>query len=193
MRRPKRDFSHRRPKTQPGYPMPESAEANWAEVPGEPEDVSSHLERIAELEAKLAVSEDNWLRAKAETENIRRRSQEEIGKARKFSIEQFASEMLTVKDSLEAALANENQSAETLHSGVELTLKQLTAAFERSGIQELNPLGEKFDPNWHQAIQIVESEQEPNTVALVLQKGYRLAERVLRPAMVFVTKSKESS
>jgi len=171
---------------------------NMAEMPqtSEPAPAQSSdfnpLERIAELEAKLAASEDNWLRAKAEAENVRRRSVEEVAKAHKFSIEKFASELLPVKDSLEAALANEKQSVETLQNGVELTLKQLVSAFEKSGIQEVCPLNEKFDPNRHQAIQTVESELAPNTVALVLQKGYLLAERVLRPAMVFVAKAKES-
>jgi len=172
---------------------PELTEAAPAEPSSEPEAAFDPLARIAELEAKLAASEDNWLRAKAETENVRRRSQEEVTKAYKFSIEKFAGELLVVKDSLEAALDNKKQDAETLHSGVELILKQLVAAFTKSGVQEINPLGEKFDPNWHQAIQTVESEQEPNTVTLVLQKGYRLAERVLRPAMVFVARKKESS
>ncbi|MDR0233363.1 MAG: nucleotide exchange factor GrpE [Zoogloeaceae bacterium] len=181
------------PETPAENPTPETDEIATAEPPAEPEETFDPLTRIAELEAKLAESEDNWLRAKAETENIRRRSTEEVAKARKFSIEQFAGDLLAVKDSLEAALANENQSAETLHGGVELTLKQLISAFDRSGIQEINPLHEKFDPNRHQAIQTVESEQDPNMVAFVLQKGYLIAGRVLRPAMVFVTRARESS
>ncbi|MCL2021328.1 MAG: nucleotide exchange factor GrpE [Betaproteobacteria bacterium] len=169
---------------------PETPETNEPDAAQRPE--RNPLERIAELEGKLSASEDNWLRAKAEAENARRRAHEEVARAHKFSIEKFAGELLAVKDSLEAALSSETQSVETLRSGVELTLKQLVAAFERSGVREVNPLNEKFDPNLHQAIQTVESEQEPNMVALVLQKGYLIAERVLRPAMVFVTRAKES-
>ena len=131
-----------------------------------------------------------WLRAKAETENVRRRAQEDIAKAAKFAVERFAGELLAVKDSLEAALAAENPSTESLKAGSELTLKQLVAAFEKSGLKEINPAGEKFDPNFHQAISMIESEQEPNTVVTVLQKGYLIAERVLRPALVIVAKPK---
>ncbi|MCX8017610.1 MAG: nucleotide exchange factor GrpE [Rhodocyclaceae bacterium] len=147
-------------------------------------------ELLKAAELKAAEHHDAWLRAKAETENLRRRAQEDIAKAHKFAAEKFASELLAVKDSLEAALANEAQSAEALKSGVELTLKQLVAAFEKASVKELNPLGEKFDPHFHQAIAMVEAEQEPNTIVSVLQKGYVLHERVLRPALVTVAKPK---
>lgn len=147
--------------------------------------------RVLELTQKLAEQEDAWLRARAEAENVRRRAQEEVAKARKFGIEKFAGELLAVKDSLEAALARDAQTLEDLRGGVDLTLKQLMAVFEKSAIRELNPIGEKFDPNFHQAIQVVPGEQEPNTVAQVLQKGYLIAERVLRPAVVIVTQPKE--
>ncbi len=142
-------------------------------------------------QAQLQAEEyhDSWLRAKAETENVRRRAQEDISKAAKFAVDRFARELLAVKDSLEAALATETASVESLRSGTELTLKQLVAAFEKSALTEVNPLGEKFDPHRHQAISVVESTQEPNTVVSVLQKGYLLADRVLRPALVVVARA----
>jgi molecular chaperone GrpE len=148
-------------------------------------------EQLRQVELKAAEHHDAWLRAKAETENVRRRAQEDIVKAHKFAVEKFAGELLAVKDSLEAALANKEQTVENLNSGVELTLKQLVSAFEKSGLTELNPVGEKFDPNKHQAIGMVEAEQEPNTVVKVLQKGYLIADRILRPALVMVAKAKD--
>ena len=146
------------------------------------------LIRLAELKAE--ENHDAWLRAKAETENVRRRAQEDITKAAKFAIERFARELLAVKDSLEAALSAETPSVDSMKSGAELTLKQLVAAFEKSNLSEVNPLGEKFDPHFHQAISMVEADQEPNTVVTVLQKGYLIADRVLRPALVIVSKVK---
>jgi len=146
--------------------------------------------RLAETEARLAEQRDAWMRAKAETENVRRRGQEEAAKAAKFAGEKFAGAMLPVKDALEAALALENQTLEHLREGVDLTLKQLVAAFEAAGLAEENPLGRKFDPNKHQAIGALESDAEPNTVIDVLQKGYLLHERVIRPAMVMVARAK---
>ena len=144
--------------------------------------------RIAEL--KAAEHHDAWLRAKAEGENIRRRAQEDISKAHKFAVEKFAGELLAVKDSLEAALAVPEQTVESFRSGVELTLKQLVSAFEKNALIEINPVGEKFDPHKHQAIGMVPSEQEANTVVTVLQKGYLIAERTLRPALVMVAQGK---
>ncbi|MCF8177212.1 MAG: nucleotide exchange factor GrpE [Sulfuritalea sp.] len=149
------------------------------------------LLKTAELQS--AEHHDAWLRAKAETENVRRRAQEDIVKAGKFAVERFSGELLAVKDSLEAALSSENQSAENLSAGVELTLKQLVAAFEKSGLVEINPLGEKFDPHRHQAISQIEAPDdatEANTVLTVLQKGYALHDRVIRPALVIVSKAK---
>jgi len=163
-----------------------------AEPATEPEIVPSLEEMLKTAELKAAEHHDAWLRAKAETENVRRRAQEDIAKAGKFAVERFAGELLAVKDSLEAALANENQTAEALKSGVELTLRQLAAAFEKSSLAELNPVGEKFDPHKHQAISQIEAPDaatEPNTVLTVLQKGYALHERVLRPALVVVAKN----
>ena len=147
-------------------------------------------EIIRQAELKAEEHHDAWLRAKAETENVRRRAQEDIAKASKFAVERFAGELLAVKDSLEAALAIETPSIESMKSGTELTLKQLVSAFEKAKLTELNPLGEKFDPHFHQAISMLDSEQEANTVITVLQKGYLLAERVLRPALVIVSKPK---
>lgn len=153
--------------------------------------------RVAELEAKLsdAVAEsekmrDEWLRARAETENVRRRSQEDVSKAHRFGIEGFASALLAVKDSLDAALTVENPSVESYREGVELTARQLEAALEKFSVKAIDPMGEKFDPHRHQAISQVEAEGEPNTVLTVLQKGYLLHDRVLRPALVVVSKAR---
>jgi molecular chaperone GrpE len=143
--------------------------------------------------AELAAAEhhDAWLRAKAEADNIRKRAQVEITNAHKFAVEGFAAELLAVKDSLEAALVAENPSVESMKSGVEITLKQLVAVFERFNLSEINPAGQKFDPHRHQAISTVESAAEPNTVVQVLQKGYLLHDRVIRPALVTVARSVE--
>jgi len=167
--------------------------AESASTPSEAEAIDSTPsleEMIRQAELKAEEHHDAWLRAKAETENIRRRAQEDIAKASKFAIERFAGELLAVKDSLEAGLAADNPSVESLKSGTELTLKQLVAAFDKSGLKEINPVGEKFDPNFHQAISMIDAEQEANTVVSVLQKGYLIAERVLRPALVIVAKPK---
>jgi molecular chaperone GrpE len=163
-------------------------------APDIPPEVTSETDaQLKALEQKVAEQHDAWLRAKAETENVRRRAQEDVARAHKFGVEKFAGELLAVKDSLEAALASDKQTADDLRGGVELTLKQLVAAFEKSGLKEINPVGEKFDPHQHQAIQTIESELEPNVVAQVLQKGYLIAERVLRPATVIVSKGKASA
>ena len=148
-------------------------------------------EMLRQVELKAEEHHDAWLRAKAETENMRRRAAEDVDKARKFAVENFASELLAVKDSLEAALAVESPSVENLKDGVELTLKQLVAAFGRNNLLDIDPMGEKFDPHQHQAIQMIESDQPANTVVTVLQKGYRLNERTLRPALVMVAKGKD--
>ncbi len=147
-------------------------------------------ERANEAESRAAEHHDAWLRAKAENENVRRRAQDDIAKASKFAIERFARELLAVKDSLEAALATETPSVDSMKAGTELTLKQLISAFEKANLTEINPLGEKFDPHRHQAISMVDAEQEANTVVSVLQKGYLIADRVLRPALVIVAKPK---
>lgn len=146
--------------------------------------------RISELEAALAEQQAAVLYAKAEGENIRRRAQDDIDKARKFALEKFASELLAVKDSLDAALMVENATVESYKNGVDLTAKQLLSVFEKFNIVTIDPVGEKFDPNKHQAISMIEADGEANTVLSTLQKGYTLNERVLRPALVTVIKAK---
>ena len=134
---------------------------------------------------------DAYLRAKADAENTRRRAEEEMGKARKFAVEAFAESLLPVKDSLEAAIAIPDATPEQLLEGVHATLRQLTQALERNKVVEIAPpAGTKFDPHQHQAISVVPAEQEANTVVAVLQKGYLIADRVLRPALVTVTAPK---
>ncbi|WP_028312624.1 nucleotide exchange factor GrpE [Derxia gummosa] len=147
----------------------------------------------AELEAanaKAAESADLYMRARAEGENIRRRAADDVAKAHKFGIEGFAESLLAVADSLEAALAVQNATVESYREGVNITLRQLTQAFEKNKLVAINPVGEKFDPHKHQAIAMVPAEQEPNTVVSVMQKGYMIAERVLRPALVSVAAPK---
>lgn len=145
-------------------------------------------------QAQLAAEEhhDAWLRAKAEADNVRKRAQTDIANAHKFAVESFASGLPAVKDSLEAALAVENASIESLRAGTELTLKQLVAVFEKFNLNEINPVGEKFDPHRHQAMSAVESDEPGNTVLSVMQKGYALHDRIIRPALVVVAKAKDS-
>ncbi|CAB3710883.1 Protein GrpE [Paraburkholderia sediminicola] len=145
---------------------------------------------LAEAEAKLAEMQENFLRAKAETENVRRRAQEDVAKAHKFAIESFAEHLLPVVDSLEAAVAHSSDDLQKVREGVELTLRQLSGALEKGRVVALNPVGEKFDPHRHQAISMVPADQEPNTVVAVLQKGFVIADRVLRPALVTVAAPK---
>ncbi len=147
--------------------------------------------QLAELQARHTEVSDAYLRAKAEAENVRRRAEEEMSKARKFAIESFAESLVPVKDSLEAAIAIPNATNEQLLEGVHATLRQLAQALERNKVVEISPTaGSKFDPHQHQAISMVPAEQEANTVVAVLQKGYLIAERVLRPALVTVAAPK---
>ncbi|AFK63456.1 heat shock protein GrpE [Advenella kashmirensis WT001] len=144
--------------------------------------------KYTELEAKVSQYHDQLLRAHAEMENVRRRAQEDVSKARKFGTESFAESLVPVRDSLEAALALEDQSFESLREGLETTLRQLTAAFERNNLKEVAPVaGDKFDPHVHQAISTIPAEAPSGTVASTLQKGYTIADRVLRPALVTVS------
>jgi molecular chaperone GrpE len=148
-------------------------------------------EQIAQLQAQLAEAQDGLLRAKAETENVRRRADEEVSKARKYAVESFADSMLPVKDSLEAAVAMPDAPLEKVLEGVHATLRQLQQALERNKVMQINPpAGTKFDPHQHQAISMVPADQEANTVVAVLQKGYLIADRVLRPALVTVAAPK---
>lgn len=169
---------------------PESVEN--AATPGLEDDLSTELAALrAELEAAQATvkaQQEQVLRAAAEAENVRRRAQEDVAKARKFGIESFAESLVPVKDSLEAALAQPDQAAQAWREGVEVTLKQLTAAFERNLLKEIAPAqGDKFDPHLHQAISSVPADQPANTVLQLLQKGYVIADRTLRPALVVVS------
>jgi molecular chaperone GrpE len=148
-------------------------------------------EQLSATEAKLAEMHDAFMRAKAEGENIRRRAQEDVSKAHKFAIESFAEAMVPVRDSLEMALKVETPSIESLKEGVEMTLKQLTSAFEKNRLVEILPApGDKLDPMKHQAVAVVPAEQEANTVVNVLQKGYMIADRLLRPAIVTAAQAK---
>ncbi|NML99240.1 nucleotide exchange factor GrpE [Paraburkholderia sp. RP-4-7] len=152
--------------------------------------VSGAEAALAEAEAKIAELQESFLRAKAETENVRRRAQEDVAKAHKFAIESFAEHLLPVVDSLEAAVAHSSDDLQKVREGVELTLRQLSGALEKGRVVALNPVGEKFDPHRHQAISMVPADQEPNTVVAVLQKGFVIADRVLRPALVTVAAPK---
>lgn len=152
---------------------------------------SDFEEKLLQTEAKLAELQDAYLRAKADGENIRRRAQEDISKAHKFAVESFAESMIPVKDSLEMALKIETISIEALKEGTEMTLRQLSSAFEKNRLMEINPAkGEKLDPARHQAVTMVPAEQEANTVVEVLQKGYTIADRLLRPALVTVAQAR---
>lgn len=144
--------------------------------------------KLIEAQAKAAEYYDAFLRSKAEMDNIRRRAQEDIAKAHKFAVEGFAESLLPVVDSLEAALKTENAASDAMRSGIELTLKQLTSAFEKNRLVPIDPAGQKFDPNLHQAISMVPSDTVPaQHVVATLQKGWTIAERVLRPALVTVS------
>jgi molecular chaperone GrpE len=146
---------------------------------------------LADAQAQIAALKEDFLRAKAETENARRRAQEDVAKAHKFGIESFAEQLLPVVDSLEAALADPAADPAKLREGVELTLKQLSSALEKGRVSAIQPaVGEKFDPHRHQAISMVPADQDPNTIVTVLQKGFVIAERILRPALVMVAAPK---
>jgi molecular chaperone GrpE len=175
----------------PPFPDTEPASMNGAAAQA---DTSEALARVAELEAKNVELADAYLRAKAEMENIRRRADEEVAKSRKFAVESFAESLLPVCDSLHAAIAAQSAGQGTPEQqleGVQATLRQLSQALERNKVVEVNPpAGTKFDPHQHQAISMVPADQDPNTVVSVLQKGYLIAERVLRPALVMVAAPK---
>jgi molecular chaperone GrpE len=167
----------------------EAAPQPAAEQPAET--TPSLEDKLKDAERKSQEHYDAWMYAKAESENIRRRAAEDVGKAQKFAVERFSGEMLAVKDSLEAGLAVQTENIESFKSGMELTLKQLSSVFEKFNIAEINPVGQKLDPHKHQAIGMVESDLPANTVVSVMQKGYALNDRVLRPALVMVSKGKE--
>jgi molecular chaperone GrpE len=146
----------------------------------------------AKAQAEIASLKDAFLRAKAETDNVRKIAQADVAKAHKFAIESFAEDLLPVKDALEKALATPNQTVDSLKAGVELTLKTLQNALARGGVVEVDPAGQRFDPNRHQAMQMVSSSQPANTVVDVYQKGYLINDRILRPALVTVSNGEEA-
>jgi molecular chaperone GrpE len=180
------DYSQTAPDQNPAAPATDaSAGANADTTPG--------LEQqLRQAEQKTQEHLESWLRAKAETENLRKRAQADIASAHKYGVENLAEALLPVRDSLEAALAIENVTLDSLKSGVELTLRQLNAVFEKASLREINPVNEKFDPHKHQAMTLVPHPGAPNQVVNVMQKGYLLHERVLRPALVTVSKAKDA-
>ncbi len=166
-------------------------EALAAAAVAEADALAALTNEVSELKAKNADLADQYLRAKAEAENARRRADEEIAKTRKFAVESFAESLLPVLDSFEAGLSIQEASLTQIREGSEATLKQLQSALTRHKVVAIAPAaGEKFDPHQHQAISMVPADQEPNTVVAVLQKGYLIAERVLRPALVTVAAPK---
>lgn len=176
----------------PEQPIPAQAQADQA-----PNETTGAADALPSLEAQLAAAQaeaadfrDQVLRGRAEIENVRRRAAEDVTKAHKFAVESFAEGLLPVLDSLEAAAADESGDVAKIKEGVDLTLRQLRSALERGKVTVIDPVGQKFDPHQHQAISMVPSEQEANTVVTVLQKGYLIAERTLRPALVTVSAAK---
>jgi len=172
--------------TAPDTAANDAATAKPASAPPSAED-GEWQEQVARLSARNAELADQFLRAQAEMQNVRRRAEDEVSKARKFAIDSFAESLLPVCDSLEAGLAHKDATSEQIREGAEATLRQLKAALERNKVIEVNPAaGTRFDPHQHQAISVVPADQEANTVVTVLQKGYSIADRVLRPALVTV-------
>lgn len=170
---------------------PPQAEAEAPAAAHAPAPAPSLEAQMTALQARHDELQDAFLRAKAEAENARRRAEEDVAKARKFGVEAFAEAMLPVKDSLELATTLPAATPEQLLEGVHATLRQLTAALERNKVLAIAPpAGTKFDPHQHQAISVVPAEQDANTVVTVLQKGYLIADRVLRPALVTVAAPK---
>jgi molecular chaperone GrpE len=170
-----------------GKPAPDAV----ADLPaGEPAPDIAAL--LAKVEDEAAELRDAWLRARADADNLRKQAAADVARAHKYAIERFGGDLLAVKDALESTLAAENASSAALRAGVELTLKQLDAAFERARIVEIEAAGRKFDPHRHQAMAMVDADLPENTVAQVFQKGYLLNDRVLRPAMVAVAKPAET-
>ena len=170
----------------PQNPHTEGAEPVFLEDP-----LAVAQAQLAVLQAKNADLADQFLRAKADVENGRRRAEDEISKARKFAVESFAESLLPVADSLEAGLAIKDGTVEQIREGAQATLRQLNSALERNKVIAIDPApGAKFDPHQHQAISVVPSEHEANAVVSVLQKGYLISDRVLRPALVTVAAAK---
>jgi molecular chaperone GrpE len=170
-------------------PEPTGSPAADTGAPIQPETTAEA--QLTELQAEITTLRDAFLRAKAEGENIRRRAEDDISKARKYAVESFAENLLPVMDSLQAAIARPDANTAQVLEGVHATLRQLSSALERSKVTEIAPPpGTKFDPHQHQAISVVPADQEAQTVVAVLQKGYLIADRVLRPALVTVAAAK---
>ena len=151
-------------------------------------------ELLSEAQAKLEQQRDAWLRAVADAENARKRAQQDVANAHKYAVERFVESLLPVTDALEATLGAENATLDTLKSGVELTLKQLRSALEKANVTDIAPaVGDKFDPHRHQAMAAVKADAEPNTVVALLQKGWVLHDRVIRPALVTVAKAESAN
>lgn len=184
------DSSNTDPIQPHGEPMsPEEREA--AQFANDADTLAQAQAELAILQAKNADLAEQYLRAQADMQNTRRRAEDEISKARKFAVESFAESLLPVTDSLEAGLAIKDATPEVIREGAQATLRQLKSALERNKVIEINPAsGTKFDPHQHQAISMVPAEQDANTVVAVLQKGYSIADRVLRPALVTVAAPK---
>ena len=180
--------------SEPNQPLtgePSAEELEAAQAANEFDALTIAQADVATLQAKNTELSDSYLRAKAEAENARRRADDEISKARKFAVESFAESLLPVTDSLEAGLAIKDATPQQIREGAEATLKQLKSALERNRVIEISPAaGAKFDPHQHQAISVVPADQEANTVVTVLQKGYLISDRILRPALVTVAAPK---
>ena len=175
----------------PPVAVERSAADTVAEAPaGEPAPDIAAL--LAKVEDEAAELRDAWLRARADVDNLRKQAAADVARAHKYAIERFGGDLLAVKDALESTLAAGNASSEALRAGVELTLKQLDAAFQKAQIVEIEAAGRKFDPHRHQAMAMVDADLPANTVAQVFQKGYLLNDRVLRPAMVAVAKPRDA-
>jgi molecular chaperone GrpE len=171
----------------------QATQSQDAATPGGDAGAAPSLEQqLLQSEQKSQEHHESWLRAKAETENLRKRAQADIANAHKYAVENLAEALLPIRDGLEAALAIENVTLESLKSGVDLTLRQLNSVFEKANLKEINPVGEKFDPHRHQAMTLVPHAGEPNQVVNVMQKGYLLHDRVIRPALVTVSKAPDA-
>lgn len=171
-------------------PNPQSPETGPADAPA----AKPLEEQLAQAEARVEQERETALRALAEADNVRKRAATEVANAHKFALERFVESLLPVVDSLEAALSAAQATPEAVQSGIELTLKQLRGVLEKAGVTDISPpAGTKFDPNWHQAMAAVESDAEPNSVVAVLQRGWRLHERVVRPALVTVAKPRPAN
>ena len=158
------------------------------------EDESETLEeKLAQLQSEFEKTKDRWLRSEAEKENINKRLSIDIQNAHNYSIKNFVESLLPVKDSLEAALEQKDAPLDTFIKGTELTLKLLNDSFSKGDVVEINPVGEKLDPNFHQAMSLIDSDLELNTIVNVIQKGYKIGDRLVRPALVTVSNGKKTS